>query len=289
MSTVFTKIIDGDLPGRFVWSDDVAVAFLSINPLGPGHTLVVPRAEVDHWVDADAALLAHLTGGRPTPSGRRARDLAAAAGGVDRGRVRGAAPARARLPRVGDARPSTSRRPPPASTVPSRTRTATPCAPHCAPRATAPTCRLDQVQLVLVRHALPERVQANSGRADPPLTEQGRAQAARLVAAVGADVAGLYSSPMARALETAAPLAAALRRPPTVEPTCASTTPTPRTTCRCTRWRSSTPRSSSASGPGCCPPTSTCPRSRAGSWARSTASPRPTRAGRPPWSSRTPE
>ena len=61
MSTVFTKIIDGDLPGRFVWSDDVAVAFLSINPLGPGHTLVVPRAEVDQWVEADAELLGHLT------------------------------------------------------------------------------------------------------------------------------------------------------------------------------------------------------------------------------------
>jgi histidine triad (HIT) family protein len=61
MSTVFTKIINGVLPGRFVWSDDVAVAFLSINPLGPGHTLVVSRAEVDHWVDADAELLAHLT------------------------------------------------------------------------------------------------------------------------------------------------------------------------------------------------------------------------------------
>lgn len=61
MSTVFTKIIDGDLPGRFVWSDDRAVAFLSINPLAPGHTLVVPREEVDHWVDADPALLTHLT------------------------------------------------------------------------------------------------------------------------------------------------------------------------------------------------------------------------------------
>jgi diadenosine tetraphosphate (Ap4A) HIT family hydrolase len=61
MSTLFTKIIDGTLPGRFVWSDDVAVGFLSINPLGPGHTLVVPRAEVDQWVDADAGLLAHLT------------------------------------------------------------------------------------------------------------------------------------------------------------------------------------------------------------------------------------
>ena len=62
MSTVFTKIIDGALPGRFVWSDDVAVGFLSVNPLGPGHTLVVPRAEVDQWLDADAGLLAHLTG-----------------------------------------------------------------------------------------------------------------------------------------------------------------------------------------------------------------------------------
>ncbi len=61
MSTLFTKIIDGRIPGRFVWSDDVAVGFLSINPLGPGHTLVVPRAEVDHWVDADAELLARLT------------------------------------------------------------------------------------------------------------------------------------------------------------------------------------------------------------------------------------
>ena len=61
MSTLFTRIIDGELPGRFVWSDDRAVGFLSINPLGPGHTLVVPRQEVDHWVDADPDLLAHLT------------------------------------------------------------------------------------------------------------------------------------------------------------------------------------------------------------------------------------
>ncbi|MBN9107859.1 MAG: HIT family protein [Pseudonocardia sp.] len=61
MSTLFTKIIDGELPARFVWSDDTCVGFLSINPLGPGHTLVVPRAEVDHWVDAQSGLIAHLT------------------------------------------------------------------------------------------------------------------------------------------------------------------------------------------------------------------------------------
>ena len=60
MATLFTKIIDGDLPGRFVYRDDLCVAFLSINPLQPGHTLVVPIEEVDHWVDASPELNAHL-------------------------------------------------------------------------------------------------------------------------------------------------------------------------------------------------------------------------------------
>lgn len=62
MSTLFTKIIEGDLPGRFVWEDDVCVAFLTINPLTPGHVLVVPREEVDHWLDAPAELRDHLMG-----------------------------------------------------------------------------------------------------------------------------------------------------------------------------------------------------------------------------------
>ena len=61
MTTVFTRILDGELPGRFVWSDDRAAAFLSVNPLGPGHTLVVPRDEVDQWVDASPGLLSHLS------------------------------------------------------------------------------------------------------------------------------------------------------------------------------------------------------------------------------------
>ncbi len=51
MPTLFTRIIDGDIPGTFVWRDDAVVAFLSINPLNPGHTLVVPRREIDHWID----------------------------------------------------------------------------------------------------------------------------------------------------------------------------------------------------------------------------------------------
>jgi histidine triad (HIT) family protein len=60
MTTVFTRIIEGELPGEFVWRDDRCVAFLSINPMAPGHTLVVPIEEIDHWVDAPPDLAAHL-------------------------------------------------------------------------------------------------------------------------------------------------------------------------------------------------------------------------------------
>ena len=60
MSTLFTRIIDGELPGRFVWRDECCVAFLSINPLQPGHTLVVPIAEVDQWTDLPAGQAEHL-------------------------------------------------------------------------------------------------------------------------------------------------------------------------------------------------------------------------------------
>jgi len=60
MASVFTKIIAGELPGRFVWKDEHAVALLTINPLKPGHTLVVPRVEVDHWLDLEPELARHL-------------------------------------------------------------------------------------------------------------------------------------------------------------------------------------------------------------------------------------
>ncbi len=60
MPTIFTRIIDGDIPGTFVWRDDRCVAFMSINPMAYGHTLVVPIDEVDHWVDASPELAAHL-------------------------------------------------------------------------------------------------------------------------------------------------------------------------------------------------------------------------------------
>jgi histidine triad (HIT) family protein len=60
MSTVFTMIINGDIPGTFVHRDDRCVVFMSINPMAPGHALVVPIEEIDHWIDASPELAAHL-------------------------------------------------------------------------------------------------------------------------------------------------------------------------------------------------------------------------------------
>jgi probable phosphoglycerate mutase len=64
------------------------------------------------------------------------------------------------------------------------------------------------VQLLLIRHALPELARVSEGRADPSLTDEGHAQAARLPTALEPyRIARLFSSPQRRALETAAPLA----------------------------------------------------------------------------------
>jgi len=60
MPSVFSRIIAGELPARFVWKDESCVVFLSNRPLRPGHALVVPRAEIDHWLDLDTTLLDHL-------------------------------------------------------------------------------------------------------------------------------------------------------------------------------------------------------------------------------------
>jgi diadenosine tetraphosphate (Ap4A) HIT family hydrolase len=60
MTTIFSRIIAGDIPGTFVHRDEHCVVFMSINPLARGHALVVPLAEVDHWVDLEPSLAAHL-------------------------------------------------------------------------------------------------------------------------------------------------------------------------------------------------------------------------------------
>ncbi|MBM7367958.1 HIT family protein [Gordonia hydrophobica] len=61
MPSVFTHIINGDLPGRFVWKDGTAVGFMTIEPVTAGHVLVVPRKEIDHWEQIDTATFAHVS------------------------------------------------------------------------------------------------------------------------------------------------------------------------------------------------------------------------------------
>ncbi|OHF36353.1 HIT family protein [Corynebacterium sp. HMSC074A01] len=60
MSTVFTKIINGEIPGRFVYKDEDVAAFLTIEPIAYGHTLVVPVKEVDKWTDLEPELWAKM-------------------------------------------------------------------------------------------------------------------------------------------------------------------------------------------------------------------------------------
>lgn len=60
MSTVFTMIIEGTIPGTFVWADDVCVAFSTIEPISAGHVLVVPRKEIAHFTDLPDDAAAHL-------------------------------------------------------------------------------------------------------------------------------------------------------------------------------------------------------------------------------------
>ena len=60
MTTIFSRIIAGEIPGTFVHRDQRCVAFMSINPLARGHVLVVPIEEIDHWIDASPDLCRHL-------------------------------------------------------------------------------------------------------------------------------------------------------------------------------------------------------------------------------------
>jgi diadenosine tetraphosphate (Ap4A) HIT family hydrolase len=60
MTTIFTRIIRGEIPGTFVYTDEACVAFMSINPMADGHVLVIPRDEVDHWVELSPYMASHL-------------------------------------------------------------------------------------------------------------------------------------------------------------------------------------------------------------------------------------
>ncbi|MDO5719424.1 MAG: HIT family protein [Actinomycetaceae bacterium] len=58
--TIFEKIIDGKIPGRFVYADDKCVVFATIQPVRPGHVLVVPRHPYPAWTDMPPQEAGHL-------------------------------------------------------------------------------------------------------------------------------------------------------------------------------------------------------------------------------------
>lgn len=61
MATIFSRIVKGEIPSYKIAEDDKYYAFLDINPLAEGHTLVIPKAEVDYLFDLDNETLSGLT------------------------------------------------------------------------------------------------------------------------------------------------------------------------------------------------------------------------------------
>lgn len=60
MASIFTKIINGEIPGRIVWEDPICIAMVDIRPLNRGHALVIPREEVDRWHELSTETITHL-------------------------------------------------------------------------------------------------------------------------------------------------------------------------------------------------------------------------------------
>lgn len=59
MSSIFTKIINGEIPSQKIAENDRFYAFLDIRPIAPGHTLVIPKVEIDHFFDLNDDILSH--------------------------------------------------------------------------------------------------------------------------------------------------------------------------------------------------------------------------------------
>ena len=60
MSSIFTKIIHGEIPCHKIAENDQFFAFLDIRPIAPGHTLVIPKVEIDRFFDLDNDVLSHF-------------------------------------------------------------------------------------------------------------------------------------------------------------------------------------------------------------------------------------
>ena len=60
MTSIFTKIINKEIPGRIIWEDSTCIAMVDIRPLNRGHVLVIPREEIDKWHELSATSISHL-------------------------------------------------------------------------------------------------------------------------------------------------------------------------------------------------------------------------------------
>lgn len=60
MASIFTKIIAREIPGHFLWDDDLCIAILTIMPIREGHCMVIPKEEVNHWDDVPEDTARHL-------------------------------------------------------------------------------------------------------------------------------------------------------------------------------------------------------------------------------------
>ncbi|ELY59484.1 histidine triad (HIT) protein [Natronococcus amylolyticus DSM 10524] len=76
MGTIFTQIVEGEIPARIVYEDETTVAFLDANPLAPGHTLVIPKDEYERLNDVpdDVATELYATIHRLVPAVEEAVD-----------------------------------------------------------------------------------------------------------------------------------------------------------------------------------------------------------------------
>ena len=60
MATIFSKIIEGDIPSYKIVENDQFYAFLDINPMAKGHTLVIPKKEIDYIFDIEDSMLSEM-------------------------------------------------------------------------------------------------------------------------------------------------------------------------------------------------------------------------------------
>jgi diadenosine tetraphosphate (Ap4A) HIT family hydrolase len=59
-SSIFSRIITREIPAHIIYEDTICIAILDIFAKAPGHTLLIPKIEVDHWVDLPSDVLTHL-------------------------------------------------------------------------------------------------------------------------------------------------------------------------------------------------------------------------------------